>query len=63
MYGEIKISTSVGSKIVSGNYWEHDGMVTVRAADGRTKTTQVGGSPAKAMARILLRELEREKPD
>ena len=35
-------------------------MVTVRAPDGRRKTTQVGGSPPEVLAKIMARELEED---
>jgi hypothetical protein len=45
---------------VTGWYKLHDGMITVRNKDGRTKTTQIGGSAGteEALARIMLRELD-----
>jgi hypothetical protein len=41
---------------LSGTYIEHDGMVTVRSEDGE-KTTQLGGSMARSLAFIMLRQL------
>lgn len=40
-------------------YTVKNGMITVTAAHGH-KTTQVGGSPPEALAKMLLRELIRE---
>jgi hypothetical protein len=35
-----------------------DGVVTVTSSDGREKSTQIGGSPPRAIARLMLIELE-----
>jgi hypothetical protein len=44
---------------IEGTYHIHDGMITVTAPWGHTKTTQLGGSAAapEALAKIMLREL------
>jgi hypothetical protein len=47
-----------GEKPLKGTMWVADGMVTVTTEDGRQKTTQVGGSPPRTLARMMLRELE-----
>ena len=39
------------------------GVLIVTAPDGRQKKTQLGNSPPDALARIMARELEQEKPD
>jgi hypothetical protein len=39
-----------------------DGLLTVTAPDGRTKSAQLGGSSPELVARLLLLELDREKP-
>ena len=39
-----------------------DGLITVTARDGRTKSAQLGGSSPELVARLLLLELDREKP-
>ncbi|MGA8918565.1 MAG: hypothetical protein WB540_07520 [Pseudolabrys sp.] len=38
-----------------------DGLITVTARDGRTKSAQLGGSSPELVARLLLLELDREK--
>jgi hypothetical protein len=38
--------------------WATNGMVTVTSSDGRQKSTQIGGSPPSAIARLMLIELE-----
>jgi hypothetical protein len=47
-------------QLVRGWYRLHDNMITVRREDGRTKTTQIGGSAwtEEALARIMLGEPE-----
>ena len=35
-----------------------DGSVSVTTPDGRWKATQVGGSPPRAIARLMLIEME-----
>jgi hypothetical protein len=47
-------------KEISGTYSVRDGIITVCAADGRTKKTQVGGhaNAAARLARIMLFEME-----
>jgi hypothetical protein len=47
-----------GQKPLTGTMWVADGMVTVTSEDGRQKTTQVGGSTPRSLARLLLAELE-----
>jgi hypothetical protein len=37
-------------------------LITVTARDGRTKSAQLGGSSPELVARLLLLELDREKP-
>jgi hypothetical protein len=45
----------------SGTIRIEDGLLTVTAPDGRTKSAQLGGSSPELVARLLLLELEREK--
>jgi hypothetical protein len=40
-----------------------DGLLTVTAPDGRTKSAQLGGNSPEGIARLLLLQLEREKPE
>ena len=47
-----------GKKPLKGTMWVADGIVTVTSEDGRQKSTQVGGSPPRTLARMLLSELE-----
>ena len=47
----------------SGKMRIEDGLVTVTAPDGRTKSAQLGGSSPETMARLLLLDLEREKSE
>jgi hypothetical protein len=46
-------------RVISGTYGHSDRYVTVKTALG-SKTTQIGGSPPKSLARIMLRELADE---
>jgi hypothetical protein len=63
MTAEIKITFRSAGKLVSGSFLIDGRMITVRSDDGRAKRTQFGGSKPKTMARLLLLEMEREKPD
>jgi hypothetical protein len=44
-----------------GHFWTHSRLVTVKSPDGRQKTTQIGGSPPRAIAPLMLYELEEEE--
>jgi hypothetical protein len=46
-------------RVMSGTYGYSDRYVTVKTALG-SKTTQIGGSPPRILARIMLRELADE---
>jgi hypothetical protein len=46
-------------RLVVGSYSVEDGMVTVGSGEVR-KSTQVGGSPPKVLAKLMLRELDDE---
>jgi hypothetical protein len=41
-----------------GHMRAKDGAVTVTSSDGREKSTQIGRSPPRAIARLMLIELE-----
>ena len=41
----------------------YNGWITVTASDGRTKSVQLGSSSPELVARLLLLELDREKPE
>jgi hypothetical protein len=45
-------------KTLRGHFWTRDGMVTVKSSDGRQKITQIGGSPPRVLARLMLVEME-----
>jgi hypothetical protein len=47
--------------VVRGHWWTHDGMVTVRSSYGKEKTTQIGGSTPRGLARLMLSEMEEER--
>jgi hypothetical protein len=47
-----------GKPTLRGMMWVNRGLVTVTSEEGRQKTTQVGGSPADTIARLLLIELD-----
>ena len=47
----------------SGTFAIHGDLITVTSPDGRKKTAQMGGTSPELMARLLLLELEREKPE
>jgi hypothetical protein len=56
------ISIDRGGKTHHGSYYVSGGMVHVFSLLG-SKTTQVGGSPAESMARILLGEIVDQNPE
>ena len=55
-------ASGADGKELTGTYTVIGGVITVTAENGRQLRTQLGGTPAEAVARILLRELERQKP-
>jgi hypothetical protein len=55
-------ATGADGKELSGTYTVIGGVITVTAENGQQLRTQLGSTPAEAVARILLRELERQKP-
>jgi hypothetical protein len=62
MGDDIEIQFGNPKKWHSGKMNIEDGLLTVTAADGRTKSAQLGGSSPELVARLLLLELDREKP-
>lgn len=59
---EIQFRGGNPKKWHSGKMNIEDGLLTVTAPDGSTKSAQLGGSSPELMARLLLLELDREKP-
>jgi hypothetical protein len=43
--------------MLNGHFWTHDGMVTAKLGS-RQKTTHIGGSPPRALARIMMAEMD-----
>jgi hypothetical protein len=60
---EIQFRGGKPKKWHSGKMRIEDGLVTVTAPDGRTKSAQLGGSSPETMAHLLLLDLEREKSE
>lgn len=58
---QIRVS-GVDGKELSGTYTVIGGVITVTAENGRQLRTQLGSAPAEAVAKMLLRELARQKP-
>ena len=58
---EIQFRGGTPKKWHSGTMKIDDGLITVTARDGRTKSAQLGGSSPELVARLLLLELDREK--
>jgi hypothetical protein len=56
-YDEIIFERPNGT-ILRGTMWTRNGLVTVRSSDGRQKSTQIGGSPPRAIARLMLVGME-----
>ena len=56
----IQVAIERGGKAYSGKFYMDGRLITV-LYNGRTKTTQLGGSDASAIASQLLSELLREK--
>jgi hypothetical protein len=52
-----RVWTEIAGDSVTGSYAVRDGIVTVQTAKGGSKSTQLGGSTAISIARLLLREL------
>ncbi|WP_133303089.1 hypothetical protein [Cupriavidus lacunae] len=50
------VSVEVDGKVIDGTYTVHSKVVTVDSSSG-SGSTQLGGSPAPVVARILLREI------
>ncbi len=48
-------------KEISGTYTVIGGVITVTAENGRQLRTQLGATPPETLAKILLRELARQK--
>lgn len=60
---EIQFRGGNPKKWHSGKMRIEDGLVTVTALDGRTKSAQLGGNSPRTMAHLLLLDLEREKSE
>ena len=65
---EVVFRRREGEEPLRGRMCVANGMVTVTAPDGRRKSTelvqkstQIGGSPARSLARSMLYELEKER--
>jgi hypothetical protein len=54
-----KITVEIDGVTHEGTYYVQSSLVYVQYATGK-KATQVGGSPAKSIAKLLLSELVRE---
>ncbi len=57
---EIQFRGGKPKKWHSGTMRIEDGLITVIARDGRTKSAQLGGSSPELVARLLLLELDRQ---
>ena len=60
---EIEFRGGNPKKWHSGKVRIEGGRVTVTAPDGRTKSRRIGHSNPETIARLLLMELDREKPE
>jgi hypothetical protein len=56
-----KITFKRNGKTFRGHFWRRNGMVTVKSSDGEQKSTQIGGIPPRALARLMLVEMEEER--
>ncbi|MDR4306559.1 hypothetical protein IHQ68_08010 [Chelatococcus sambhunathii] len=54
------VSIEHDGREISGSYQVKDGLITVTADAGGSKTTQLGGTPVETLAKMLMRELARE---
>jgi hypothetical protein len=59
---EIRCDDTTGNQL-SGSYTVIGDVITVTAANGRQLRKHLGHTPAEAMAKMLLRELARQKSD
>jgi hypothetical protein len=50
-----------GEDPLRGRMWVANSIVTVTAPVGRQKSTQLGGSAAESLARLMFRPLEKER--
>ena len=55
------VTVTIDDIMYFGTYYVQDSVVYVQSEFG-TKATQIGGSPARAVAKLLLSELVRERP-
>jgi hypothetical protein len=53
--------TGVDGKELPGTYTVIGGVITVTAENGQQLRTQLGSAPAEAVAKMLLRELARQR--
>jgi len=58
IWEDLKVKLEDG-RVISGTYGYSDRYVTVKTALG-SKTAQIGDSPPRVLARIILRELANE---
>jgi hypothetical protein len=57
-----RVTVTIDSVTHAGAYYVKGPFLFVRSPLG-AKTTEVGGSPPEAVAKLLLAELVRERPD
>jgi hypothetical protein len=50
------VEIEVDGVVHVGQYWKHNGMITVSNGE-QQKTTQIGGHPPDLLAKMLLREI------
>jgi hypothetical protein len=60
---EIQFQGGTPKKWHTGKMRIESGLITATAPDGRTKSAQLGGNSPEILARLLLLELERQKPE
>jgi hypothetical protein len=58
---KIRVSGADGKEL-TGTFTVIGGVITVTAENGRQLRTQLGSAPAEAVAKMLLRELARQRP-
>jgi hypothetical protein len=51
------LAFEINGKTLHGHFWTHDWMVMTKLSS-RQATTHIGGSPPRALARLILVEME-----
>jgi hypothetical protein len=53
-----RITFKRNGKILRGHFWTRNRIVTVKSSGGGQKSSHIGGSPPRVLARLILVEME-----